>query len=332
MRTVYSTVVAEDIGTTVQKNYLLGAIKTCYLLRRGFNDVYALESVDGSKYVARLSSRRARGLPNVIFETELLSHLGKGGVSVALPINTSNGNRYLRLQVGDAERLLVVFSHLDGEPPGEVLADIEVLGNGLAQIHNVARTFEGSKSLYSIDVSHLLTRPLQRILTIPTLDQKLRQDFTDLGEYLENQSKGLKDLTQVICHGDCHGGNTFINNGANGERIASFFDFDDAGPGYLAYDLSVFVWQQLLQKASSTLDETGHNKWLYFVKGYRQNAEIPINDFKAISYFVSLRHIWFIGEYAGRLSEWGTQAIPNPWLRKQVRLIKEWSTMGTPEV
>jgi Ser/Thr protein kinase RdoA (MazF antagonist) len=330
MRTIYSTVLAEDIGISVQKNYTLGTVKTCYLLRRGFNDVYALECMDGSRYVARLSSRRARGLPNVDYETELLSHLGKEGVSVAFPVNASNGKGFIPLRVGDVERLLVVFNHLDGEPPGDVLADIELMGKGLAQIHNAGTTFKGSKSLYQVDLSHLLTEPLKRILTIPTLDQKLRQDFVDLAKYLEDLSKGLKDLTQVACHGDCHGGNTFIHNGANGERIASFFDFDDSGPGYLAYDLAVFLWQLLLQKAA--LDETGHKKWMHFVAGYRQNGPIPIDDFKAIAYFVALRHIWFIGEYAGRLPEWGTQAIPNPWLRKQVTLIREWSSMVTPEV
>lgn len=331
MRTIYSTVLAEEIGTTVQKNYALGTVKTCYLLRRGFNDVYSLECVDGSKYVARLSSRRARGLPNVVYETELLSHLANAGVSVALPVEANNGNRYIQLQVGDAERTLVVFKHLDGEPPGDALADIEVMGKGLAQIHNAATNFKGSKSLYSIEISHLLTKPLERILAIPTLDQKLRQDFADVGEYLENLSNGLKNLTHVDCHGDCHGGNTFINDGENGERIASFFDFDDAGPGFLAYDLAVFLWQSLLTKALSTLDETSQNKWTHFVRGYRQNALIPEADFKAIAYFVALRHIWFIGEYAGRLPEWGTQAIPNPWLRKQVTLIREWASMATPQ-
>jgi Ser/Thr protein kinase RdoA (MazF antagonist) len=331
MRTIYSTVLAEDIGVTVQKNYALDKILTCYLLRRGFNDVYAIECMDGDKYVARLSSRRARGLPNVVYETELLSHLANAGVSVALPVEANNGNRYIQLQVGDAERTLVVFKHLDGEPPGDALADIEVMGKGLAQIHNAATNFKGSKSLYSIEISHLLTKPLERILAIPTLDQKLRQDFADVGEYLENLSNGLKNLTLVDCHGDCHGGNTFINDGENGERIASFFDFDDAGPGFLAYDLAVFLWQSLLTKALSTLDETSQNKWTHFVRGYRQNALIPEADFKAIAYFVALRHIWFIGEYAGRLPEWGTQAIPNPWLRKQVTLIREWASMATPQ-
>lgn len=330
MRTIYSTVLAEDIGISVQKNYALGKILTCYLLRRGFNDVYAFECVDGGKYVARLSSRRARGLPNVVYETELLSHLGKSGVSVALPINATSGRSHIQLQVGDAVRELVVFKHLDGEPPSEVLADIEVMGKGLAQIHNASKSFEGSKSLYQLDVSHLLTKPFKRILAIPTLDQKLRQDFADLGAHLENLSKDLKNLTKVICHGDCHGGNTFVSNAACGERIASFFDFDDAGPGFLAYDLAVFLWQTLLQKTA--LDETAKQKWTHFVAGYRQNAQISANDFKAISYFVALRHIWFIGEYAGRLPEWGTQAIPNSWLRKQVPLIKEWASMATPEV
>lgn len=331
MRTIYSTVLAEDIGTTVQKNYPLGTVKTCYLLRRGFNDVYALECIDGCKYVARLSSRRAGGLPNVVYETELLAHLGGAGLSVALPISANNGHRYIRVRVGDAERTLVVFEHLDGEPPGEVLADIELMGKGLAQIHSVAKNFKGVNSLYQIDIAHLLTQPIKRILAISTLDQKLQQDFADIGEYLQNLSTGIGNLTSVACHGDCHGGNTFISYDAIGERVASFFDFDDAGPGFLAYDLAVFLWQSLLIKASSTLDETSHNKWTNFVRGYRQNTQIPTDDFKAIPYFVALRHIWFIGEYAGRLPEWGTQAIPNPWLRKQVTLIREWASMVTPE-
>ncbi len=331
MRTVYSTVLAQEIGASVQKNYALGIVKTCYLLRRGFNDVYAFECMDGRQYVARLSSRRARGLPNVVYETELLSHLGKAGVHVALPVQAHNANRFIQLQVGDTERTLVVFKHLDGEPPGEALADIEIMGQGLAQIHNAAASFNGARSLYKIDTAHLLTNPLARILAIPTLDQKLQQDFADLGKYLGNQSLDLKNLTQVACHGDCHGGNTFMHNDGNGQRMASFFDFDDAGPGFLAYDLAVFLWQSLLTKASPTLDETSQNKWTHFVNGYRRNALIPEADFKAIAYLVALRHIWFIGEYAGRLPEWGTQAIPNPWLRKQVPLIREWASMVTPK-
>lgn len=330
MRAIYSTILAEDIGTNIQNNYTIDAIKTCYLLRRGFNDVYALECADGCRFVARLSSRRPRGLPNVNYETELLSHLEKMGVSVGLPLQARNGNSYIKLQAGDAERILVVFSHLNGEPPGEVLVDIELMGNGLAQIHNAATSFQGSQSLYNIDINHLLIQPIQRILAIPTIDQKLLQDFADLQTHLQNQSSILNGLTAVTCHGDCHGGNTFITHGASGERIASFFDFDDAGPGFLAYDLAVFLWQTLLSKATSTLDETGLHKWSHFLKGYRQITQIPNADFEAIAFFVSIRHIWFIGEYAGKLPEWGTQAIPNPWLRKQVTLIKEWSAMATP--
>ena len=33
-----------------------------------------------------------------------------------------------------------------------------------------------------------------------------------------------------------------------GSRIASFFDFDDAGPGFLSYDLAVFLWVQTMGK------------------------------------------------------------------------------------
>jgi Ser/Thr protein kinase RdoA (MazF antagonist) len=328
MRTIYSTVLAEDIGLVVQENYPLGKIVLCYLLRRGFNDVYALENLDGRKFVARLSSHRARGLPNVVYETELLTHLANHGVKVATSVFTKHGTRHILAQVGETERALVVFEHLDGEPPGDVLADIEVMGQGLAQIHNAAANFNTANSLYRIDLLHLLKRPLERILAIPTLDPKLRQDFIEIGVFLDDQSQAHSNLAKVTCHGDCHGGNAFVSNGANGERIASFFDFDDAGPGTLAYDLAVFLWQLIVSKPA--LDEGGLNKWASFVSGYRRVAELPSNDFKAIAYFVALRHIWFIGEYAGRIHEWGTQVIPNPWLRKQIPLIRSWASIETP--
>ena len=49
-------------------------------------------------------------------------------------------------------------------------------------------------------------------------------------------------LGQVLCHGDAHGGNNFVVADAAGQRSAVFFDFDEAGPGLLAYELAVYPW------------------------------------------------------------------------------------------
>ena len=61
------------------------------------------------------------------------------------------------------------------------------------------------------------------------------------------QAKG--GLSRVICHGDTHGFNNHIATNADGAKSAVFFDFDDAGPGFLAYDLCVMPWSYLTRKS-----------------------------------------------------------------------------------
>ena len=70
----------------------------------------------------------------------------------------------------------------------------------------------------------------------------------------------MADLTRVHCHGDCHGSNNFVNTAADGSRVASFFDFDDAGPGQLAYDIGVFLWVNMPQSVGTALDGDALNK------------------------------------------------------------------------
>ena len=50
-----------------------------------------------------------------------------------------------------------------------------------------------------------------------------------------------------MCHGDTHGFNNHVYTDAEGVRRAAFFDFDDAGPGFLAYDLCVAVVEPATQ-------------------------------------------------------------------------------------
>jgi Ser/Thr protein kinase RdoA (MazF antagonist) len=59
-----------------------------------------------------------------------------------------------------------------------------------------------------------------------------------------------RHLTWTHCHGDCHGFNARISDAGS----AAFFDFDDGGPGYLAYDLSVFLWDKAHSEAESGIN------------------------------------------------------------------------------
>jgi hypothetical protein len=116
------------------------------------------------------------------------------------------------------------------------------------------------------------------------------------------------NLSWTLCHGDCHGGNARI--AVDGPRAgqAIFFDFDDGGPGYLAYDLAVYLW------ANAFFQRQGFAMWHAFIDGYRSIRTIPPPDFDAVHLFVPIRHIWLIGEYAGRIAEWGSEAVPADWV------------------
>lgn len=64
-----TTPTGHAIAQAVAQNYALGEIKNCTLLRRGFNHVYGLEFMDGSRAVARLCADRPRGLANIAYES-----------------------------------------------------------------------------------------------------------------------------------------------------------------------------------------------------------------------------------------------------------------------
>jgi hypothetical protein len=64
--------------------------------------------------------------------------------------------------------------------------------------------------------------------------------------------------------------------------------------------------------------------WHAFIDGYRSIRAITPTDFEAAHLFVPIRHIWLMGEYAGRIAEWGSNAVPVEWLVKQVDVLQDW--------
>lgn len=326
----HSTHTGAAIARAVEGHWPAGGVEGCRLLRRGFNDVYELQLAQGRRCIARLSALRARGEANADYEAALLAHLKAGGAHVATALPTRDDAHAIALPALEGPRTLMLFEHLDGEPPGDVLADVEAAGRGLARIHAAGANYDGPPSRYALTLPHLLHQPLQWLLAAPTLDDALRADFAALAVRVAARIDAPPMLARGACHGDCHGGNMFVTDGPGGERIASFFDFDDTGPGYLAYDLGTRLWSFLLRTAEPRLDEANLERWRGFLQGYRSVRVIAPADFDAVAAFVAVRHFWFMGEYASRMPEWGTQTMPPAWLRKQVALMTAWESLQTP--
>lgn len=320
LRAIYSTATAESVGSLLALRYELPGPVDCTLLHRGFNDSFEVRAADGQRYVLRLSCQRFRGEADVAAETEFLTYLDKVGVPVAVPVQTRDGALFTHALLPEGKRPAVLFRYVEGRrPEAGVSTDARANGITLARIHAAAEDYAGGQACrYRLDLDHLLHRKVAAVLDVKALGTETRERLTALAARLSASVAAAGDLRWTFCHGDCHGNNARIATEGPLAGQAIFFDFDDGGPGYLAYDLAVYLW------ASVFFERQRFAMWHAFIDGYRSVRAIMPTDFEAAHLFVPIRHVWLMGEYAGRIAEWGSDAAPTEWLAKQVDVLEAW--------
>lgn len=323
----HTTAATASVARWVEQHYGL-PVQQCHLIRRGLNDNYALRSIDGKRYVVRLYSIRPRGDFNVHFEMSFLAHLEANGVGVAAPVQTAKGCTHVQLQFPEGLRAMALFLHAEGAIP-DSLEDFELTGHVLANIHRAAHDYTGPPSRYTLNGHHLAGRTFDYLRIYPELATELLETYRQLVIHLLDELAEVESgLTRVVCHGDTHGFNNHVGTNAAGVRRAVFFDFDDAGPGFLAYDLSVLPWSYLTRKNLKEPDALLLERWTHYLRGYRSGGgEVSQADIAALPMFVQLRHLWNIGEGVGRLHHWGTSPMSVDWLKKQVDVFAAWKVL-----
>jgi Ser/Thr protein kinase RdoA (MazF antagonist) len=323
----HTTAAASSIARWVAQQYGL-PVDTCHLIRRGLNDNYALRLADGARYVARLYSIRPRGSFNVDFEGALLAHLETKGAAVAASVPAANGHKHVLLNFPEGPRALALFRHAEGATP-DTLEEFELTGRTLAHIHEAASDYTGPPSRYRLDGQHLAGRTLGYLQAHPQVDAELLETYRQLVHgLLEELDAAESELTHVVCHGDTHGFNNHVYKDTSGTSKTLFFDFDDAGPGFLAYDLSVLPWSYMYRKNLKAPDDTLRERWMYYLRGYRAGGgDVSERDFAALPLFVQLRHLWNLGEAVGRLHHWGTNSASGDWIRKQKEMFEAWKVL-----
>ncbi len=325
-----STPTARSIAALVQDRYGLGKVVDSEFLRRSFNQVYRLTFASGQRVVARLCAERPRGAPNVVFEAAALEHLARVGCHVSRCVTTANGEVAIKVMLPEGSRMLMLFDYLDGEFTGDTAADIRAFAQGLANLHEGGESYQGPKSNYVLDLDYLLLRPLESLLRAPSMTGELRSQFEKLGLRLNDEILALGELSRVMCHGDAHGKNNFVLTDVEGDRRAVFFDFDEAGPGYLAYELAVYPWSLYPRVPDAKATDQVKMQWKHYICAYRARRRVADADIAAIARFMAVRQFWLLGEYAGRVPVWGSQTMPSDQLRRQVTLLRQWETLELP--
>ena len=277
----YSTASGSSVIDFLATHYTLPGPMECALLKRGFNDSFEVRGADGQRYVLRVSGRRARCDADVASETEFLAYLEKEGVPVAAPEPTRDGKLFTLGLLPEGKRPIVLFRHAEGRSPqAGSLADARTQGKTLARIHTAADHFaRRNTGRFRLDLDYLLHRPVAAVLSVKSLAVEPRDCLAALASRLSASIAAIDGLTWTRCHGDCHGGNARIAE----DGRATFFDFDDGGPGYLAYDLAVYLWAQV------SFQRQRYPMWHAFIDGYRSIRVITPTDLEAVLLFVAIR-------------------------------------------
>src|ERR1700733_4917394 len=315
---VYSTATADSVAAFVAANYDLPAPLECILLQRGFNDSFSIRTPDRTRYVLRLSGRRRRGHADVDAETRFIAYLDSVGVRVSTAVPTRAGSLFCEAAMSEGPRPVVLFRYSEGRPPNlDSVEDARAQGVTLARIHAAAERFPDRQAgRYRLDLDHLLHRQVAAVIELKEVKEETRRYLSELSSRLDASVESLPDLNWTRCHGDCHGVNAHIVTEGPNAGQAQFFDFDDGGFGYLAYDLAVHLWAQV------SFQRRRYAMWLAFIDGYRSVRPIAQADLDAVTLFVPIRHIWLMGEYAGRVAEWGTASMT--WLGQQEEFLRAW--------
>lgn len=325
-----STPTSASIAMLVELHYDLGEVVESEFLRRSFNQVYRLSFASGQRVVARLCAERPRGGPNMLFEAAALEHWAKLGCHVSRCLPAANGDSAIVVALPEGARALMLFEYLDGETTSDSLDDIGAFAHGLASLHSAGIDYRGPESAYCLDLDYLLMRPLQGLLRAPTMTADLRPHFEALAWRLHDDILAMGDLSRVLCHGDAHGSNNFIASTEQGKRHALFFDFDESGPGYLAYELAVYPWNLSPRTPEGVLSEKATGQWRHFISSYCEVRPVTDVDLVAVARFMAVRQFWLLGEYAGRVPVWGSQAMPTDYLRRQVVMLRKWESLELP--
>jgi Ser/Thr protein kinase RdoA (MazF antagonist) len=206
----------------------------CRLVRRGLNDVYALD-----RLFLRVARADRRTMAEVQAEACMLAELKERGASVAIAVRGRDGRFCQRLAAPEGDRAVVLFAEAPGVVAGHSYQDAHALGVALGRVHAVQQTSTSWPASWS-QVRRLdFGLYFERFLPI-VLSQLSSQP--DVADDLQKVADGLRarlvahgdDLSIGFCHGDCHGHNAAIEQG-----VATLFDFDESGIGWLAYDLAV---------------------------------------------------------------------------------------------
>ena len=293
---VHTTLSARAVAEFYKTVYELPTPASVRLVRRGFNDVYELTAPE--RLYLRIGRQGRRTLLDAELEAQVLVQAQAAGAPVAVAIRGRDGRFAQRLEAPEGERAVLLFAAAPGSIAEDTPEHACAQGRALAGVHEGALEAGTVARLRRLDAELLVSQPgewaSEQLRDRPELVARFGDVVAGMRVHLERVQAGL---SIGLCHGDCHGYNATVERGS-----ATFFDFDESGIGWIAYDLATFLWScQKFWPASR------RPLWAHFLTGYRSVRTLAAADMDALEALVIVRELWAFGASAEGAPHWGGQ-------------------------
>lgn len=319
--TQYSTLSSKALNIKLQESHGLRGT-TCRLLIRNVSDTYVLENAT-EKYIFKIYRDAHRKLEEIRGEVELLTILFEKGAKVSRPIPDKSGEMLHVFNAAEGTRYGVLFSWAQGGVVYTMTHEqLETVGREMAAIHNITSSIELSHYRKEYSINTTIIDPIKII----------EPAFTGLEEeyaYLKDTAIDVvakynlfsADFNYGYCHYDFFPKNFHFT--AAGE--ITFFDFDFAGKGILAYDITSFFIHYFMEVTSGKITEQqGRDAFKTFVAAYRKVRPLSNEEINAIPYLGFGFWVFYLGFQYENFDDWSNLFFGPKFLKDRVALIKKW--------
>ncbi len=292
---------AEAAGAFAGERYGL-KVRSCVLLRSLANEVYQIVG-DDRRYAFKLYRHGGRSAGEVAWEQDLVAHVIGCGIPCAAPVPLPDGSLCGEMEAPEGPRPFALSQWVEGTKPQPPAGDelFRDFGRLIGRFHAAAAGFRSGHPRQPASLSTMLDEPLRAIT--PHLDG----DHADRVAALAGRAReqlSARELSWGIRHGDVS-----LDNIHRTGRGLVLHDFDQAGPGWLAADLT-------------GVQATGH--WDAFADGY--TAEHPLPDLPVIPW---LEVCQLIGNLRFHLVEKpqyrGLESLAEGWADRALARVGELS-------
>jgi len=320
--TQYSVLSAQAIGTFLSEKYDLGET-SCKLLIHNVSDTYTVENAS-SRYIFKIYRDSHRKLPEIKGEIELLNILKQNGANVSFPIMDRYGEQIQKFNAAEGIHYGVLLSFAEGRVVYDMNDEqLKVLGREMAAIHNITAGLELGFPRKHYDLATTIIQPLAGI---EPAFANLKAEFQYLTDAAERVTKALNNFDLLAFgYGYCHYDFLPKNFHFAEDNSITFFDFDFAGEGYLANDITSFYIHYFLEVVGGKISRTEAERcFSVFIESYRQIRNISQQETEAIGCLGFAFWIFYFGFHYENFDDWSNFFFNDKFIQSRVALIKKW--------